>query len=91
MTDVFLIDSFSYRENKPNTSDSVGLWKSYSSWDPAHMPFSQWSQIMTVRVTLLLAHNPHGVNFQDHLMRPVSLQKPHQAAFVVGVEAGAWH
>lgn len=31
MTDVFLIDSFSYRENKPNTSDSVGLWKSFSS------------------------------------------------------------
>lgn len=43
---------------------------------------------MSIRVTLFLAHNPQGINFQDHLMRPVGLHKPCQAGFVVG--DGSW-
>lgn len=55
------------------------------------MPFSQWSQAMTISVTLFPAHNRQGANFQNHLMRPGGLHKPHQAGLVVGVDAGAWH
>lgn len=54
------------------------------------MPFFQWSQVLTVRVTVFLAHSPQDVNFQDYLMSPVGLYEPHQVAFMVEVEAGAW-